>query len=74
MKKVKFEGKLNLNKETVSKLNDAQMESIKGGYLWTLFGPSCRSTCNACPPNTMQCPTVQGGCTDPVSTSTCATQ
>lgn len=31
MKKVKFEGKLSLNKETVAKLNDMQMEHIKGG-------------------------------------------
>ena len=31
MKKVKFEGKLKLNKETVTKLNDTQMDVVKGG-------------------------------------------
>jgi hypothetical protein len=31
MKKVKFTGKLSLNKETVTKLNDAQMGVVKGG-------------------------------------------
>ena len=30
MKKIKLEGKLNLNKETISKLNNAQMKEIKG--------------------------------------------
>ena len=33
MKKVKFEGKLSLNKETIAKLNDDQMNMIKGGAL-----------------------------------------
>lgn len=39
MKKVKFTGKLNLNKETVAKLNDEQMTNIKGGddILWSLI-------------------------------------
>lgn len=32
MKKVKFEGKLSLNKKTVSNLNDAQMSRVRGGY------------------------------------------
>lgn len=31
MKKAKLEGKLSLNKETVSRLNDAQMNGLKGG-------------------------------------------
>ena len=31
MKKIKFEGKLNLNKEVVSRLNDNQMNDMKGG-------------------------------------------
>jgi natural product precursor len=31
MKKAKFEGKLSLNKETVSRLNDVQMNGLKGG-------------------------------------------
>lgn len=31
MKKVKFEGKLSLNKVTVAKLNDEQMKKVVGG-------------------------------------------
>lgn len=45
MKKVKFDGKLSLNKETVTKLNDTQMGAVKGG--WT--GGACfwsLRTCN----------------------------
>lgn len=33
MKKIKLGAKLNLNKETVSKLNDGEMNSAKGGFL-----------------------------------------
>ncbi len=43
MKKVKFTGKLSLNKETVTKLNDAQMNNVKGGELWS-FG-ACTRQC-----------------------------
>jgi hypothetical protein len=32
MKKVNFSGKLNLNKETVTRLNDDQMRDINGAY------------------------------------------
>jgi hypothetical protein len=31
MKKVKFEGKLSLNKETIAKLNQNQMGNVRGG-------------------------------------------
>lgn len=31
MKKIKFNGVLSLNKETIVKLNDLQMKQIKGG-------------------------------------------
>lgn len=31
MKKIKFEGKLNLNKAVVSKLNDGEMSGMLGG-------------------------------------------
>lgn len=31
MKKIKFEGRLSLNKETIATLNEDQMNSIKGG-------------------------------------------
>jgi hypothetical protein len=33
MKKPKFEGKLSLKKETVARLNDAQMNEVKGGSI-----------------------------------------
>jgi hypothetical protein len=32
MKKMKIEGKLSLNKETVAKLNDLDMGQVKGGW------------------------------------------
>ncbi|MFN7913091.1 MAG: class I lanthipeptide [Bacteroidota bacterium] len=39
MKKVKFNGKLSLNKETITNLNEEQMNNIKGGddILWSLL-------------------------------------
>ncbi|NHN25053.1 hypothetical protein FIA58_005115 [Flavobacterium jejuense] len=61
MKKLKFSGKLNLNKETVAKLTEDQMKNISGGYPilgipsnienlggtmeWAV-GTSGRNTCN----------------------------
>lgn len=33
MKKSKFSGKLSLNKETITKLNDSQLSRINGGAL-----------------------------------------
>lgn len=47
MKKIKFEGKLTLNKETIAKLNDNQMSKVNGGWTWTLI--NCKSA---------QCPTL----------------
>lgn len=41
MKKIKFEGKLNLNKEVVSKLNDGEMSGMMGGVKRTR-GPRCQ--------------------------------
>lgn len=35
MKKIKFTGKLSLNKETVTKLNDKQMGKVEGGGTFT---------------------------------------
>ena len=46
MKKIKFEGKLNLNKEVVSRLNDNQMNDMKGGAFViaiTSIGKNCTS-------------------------------
>ena len=57
MKKIKFEGKLSLNKEVISQLNEDQMIFIKGGDRpskngCTQIGPGCATagvTCK-CPP------------------------
>ncbi len=47
MKKVKFEGKLSLNKETIAKLNDAQMKNVNGGATeWT--GGACFFSLRTC--------------------------
>ena len=54
MKKIKFEGKLSLNKETVSKLNQDHMNSIKGGAYGTILttlancAPKTSPTLNTC--------------------------
>ncbi len=54
MKKVTLTGKLSLNKETIAKLNDAQMNNVKGGALdakpLTLFASRCHQcgTCVSC--------------------------
>lgn len=58
MKKVKFEGKLSLNKETISKLNENQMNQIKGGWLWTLI--NCASA--RCPNSLQTCVTEGATC------------
>ena len=51
MKKVKFSGKLSLNKETIATLNNAQMNQILGGAPETGSTSGCDSTCNtSCPP------------------------
>ena len=64
MKKIKFEGKLNLNKETVTRLNNEHLSSIKGGALALSWFKKCYaqpgdktdtctltdgSTCDPCP-------------------------
>ena len=50
MKKVKFTGKLSLNKETIAKLNDEQMNAVKGGAAEAAGGLSwfkcCKGTCS----------------------------
>jgi len=43
MKKVKLNGKLSLKKETIAKLNNEQMNALKGG--WSHVGSGCY-TCN----------------------------
>ncbi len=46
MKKVKFKSKLSLNKETITELNDKQMNNINGGGFPTFHG-GCTMTCTA---------------------------
>ncbi len=47
MKKAKFSGKLNLNKETVAKLNQDQMKNIDGGAaIPTKLTQSCLGGCS----------------------------
>jgi natural product precursor len=41
MKKAKFEGKLSLRKETVARLNDSQMNDVKGGSVTLLVTHRC---------------------------------
>lgn len=71
MKKIKFQGKLSLNKETVARLNDAQMNEVKGGAWFTLYhckSKNCAS--DNCPTRT--CPTGSCGheCTGPANCPT----
>jgi natural product precursor len=62
MKKVKFEGKLNLNKETVAKLTDAQMRNVQGGSTVTTATNACTATCltDCAQPSCQAPPTVTG--------------
>jgi natural product precursor len=54
MKKVKFESKLSLNKETIAKLNQNQMQNLKGGangkdnevLFLSIFACHSRKGCN----------------------------
>lgn len=45
MKKIKVEGKLNLNKTTVSKLSNEQMSEIHGGQGVLSIGKNCTQPC-----------------------------
>ncbi len=47
MKKLKLTGKLSLNKETVARLNDSQMNHVKGGYVeaQTKQKTKCKACC-----------------------------
>lgn len=56
MKEIKLEGKLNLNKAVISKLNDDNLKTIKGGG-FTSIGKKC-ITKNGCLPVT-----APSGCT-----------
>lgn len=63
MKKIKLQGKLNLNKETISKLNDPQMHGVKGGAKeggnnGLSLGRACTQVNNGC------ADTLDMGCTN----------
>jgi len=52
MKKIKLNSKLSLKKETIAKLNDEQMNTVKGG---TVGGNVCVKPSSQC--YTYTCPT-----------------
>ncbi|CAM3866603.1 MULTISPECIES: class I lanthipeptide [Flavobacterium] len=68
MKKIKLEGKLNLNKETVTRLNEAELKRVNGGTFMTLKG--CNNGTKFCVTDT--CQTVNFTCTI-VLTQNCPT-
>ena len=47
MKKIKFDKKLSLNKETIAKLNDAQMKHVKGGEV-EINSKGCATNVKSC--------------------------
>jgi hypothetical protein len=55
MKKIKFERKLNLKKETISNLNKEEMRKIEGGWLWTAFCKTDRCPSETCTANNVTC-------------------
>jgi hypothetical protein len=52
VKKIKFQKKLSLNKETVAKLNEEQMEQANGGASYYCQTAGCA------PPPSYHCPTM----------------
>ena len=44
MKKVKLDGTLSLNKETIATLNGEQMNKVKGGDGFLTIGKKCKRT------------------------------
>lgn len=60
MKKIKFESKLSLKKETVARLNEAQMDHLKGGAWFTLYHCHKSNNCGtATCPTAVNCPVSQ---------------
>tara|TARA_R110001592_G_scaffold107256_2_gene300375 strand:+ start:799 stop:987 length:189 start_codon:yes stop_codon:yes gene_type:complete len=57
MKKMKLKGKLSLNKETIAKLNDDQMDGVKGGlattraFCFASKGKNCDNSAHTCFPS-----------------------
>ena len=69
MKKIKFTGKLSLNKETVSKLNQEQMTRVLGGSV------RCASAAPNCPDTTQtNCVTFVDSCDCYTNTCTLVTK
>jgi natural product precursor len=58
--------KLTLNKETIARLEDGKMDSVKGGTKVTYTNyPSCYPTCDIkCPELSELCPTKALSCAD----------
>ncbi|MCF6297676.1 MAG: class I lanthipeptide [Flavobacteriaceae bacterium] len=48
MKKLKLTGKLSLNKETVARLSDNQMNDVKGGRNFLSLGADCTTINDDC--------------------------
>jgi natural product precursor len=59
MKKVKLTGKLSLNKQSISKLNDDQMTSLQGGVC-TNGGSGCSGAGRPCA--SIRCVVTGGTC------------
>lgn len=70
MKKIKLDGKLKLNKETIAKLNDEQMNEVKGGLLSIFSCKNGGSRC--CPPPKQSTPANPETCNVMSVTFVCA--
>ncbi|NEN23798.1 hypothetical protein G3O08_09820 [Cryomorpha ignava] len=57
MKKIKLNGRLSLNKETIATLNENQMNAVKGGAPGFLsIGEFCSRTATGCKSNEISRP------------------
>ena len=48
MSKIKLTKALQLNKESLSKLQESQMAAVKGGKVFSSSGPKCTCRDNSC--------------------------
>ncbi|MGG8495313.1 class I lanthipeptide [Tenacibaculum sp. TC6] len=48
MSKIKLTRALQLNKESLSKLQESQMAAVKGGKVFSSSGPKCTCRDNSC--------------------------
>ena len=58
MKKLNLNGKLNLKKETITKLNESEAKVIMGGWTAATCNVGTYTTC----PKTIDCPTTGRNC------------